>query len=226
MDKFYSREKTPKVESLSQAIIDLKYNEIGSIVENALNTGLKPLEILDELKVGLKVIGDKYQNGEFFLSELFIAAETMGMAMNVLQPLLLKEKRRESEGTIVLGSIEGDIHDFGKMIISSLLLAAGFNVVDLGIDVPAEKFVDEAEKAGADIIGISALLSTTQLMSKKVIDELEVRKIRRKYKVILGGTGVIPEIAIEKFGVDAAVNDGAKGLDIIKSWMAESRRHK
>lgn len=226
MDKFYSCEKTPKVESLSQAIINLKYNEIGSIVENALNTGLKPLEILDELKAGLKVIGDKYQNGEFFLSELFIAAETMGRALNVLQPLLLKEKRRESEGTIVLGSIEGDIHDFGKMIISSLLLAAGFNVVDLGIDVPAEKFVDEAEKAGADIIGISALLSTTQPMSKKVIEELEVRKIRRKYKVILGGTGVIPEIAIEKFGVDAAVNDGAKGLEIIKSWMEESRRHK
>jgi 5-methyltetrahydrofolate--homocysteine methyltransferase len=124
-------------------------------------------------------------------------------------------------GTIVVGSIEGDIHDFGKTIVSSLLMAAGLNVVDLGVDVPAEAFVAEAEKVGADVIGVSALLSTTQPAVKKIVEKLYERGLREKYKVILGGSGVDTEKAMEEFGVDAAVNDGARGVDVITSWMEE-----
>jgi 5-methyltetrahydrofolate--homocysteine methyltransferase len=124
-------------------------------------------------------------------------------------------------GTIVVGSIEGDIHDFGKTIVSSLLTAAGFNVVDLGVDVPAEAFVAEAEKVGADVIGVSALLSTTQPTVKKIVEKLGERGLRGKYKVILGGSGVDTEKAMEEYGVDAAVNDGARGVDVIISWMEE-----
>lgn len=212
-------------DSLKQAIVDIQYNEIGSLVRRALEAGLKPLEVLDELREGLKIVGDRYQAGEYFLSELFMAAETMRNALDVVKPLLLDVEGSVSEGTVVVGSIEGDIHDFGKTIFSSLLIAAGFNVVDLGVDVPAAKFVDEAEKVKADVIGISALLSTTQPLSKKVVDLLDTRGLREKYKVILGGTGVDPELAVEMFSVDAAVNDGSEGVRVVTSWIEQMREN-
>lgn len=208
-------------DGLKQAIVDMKYDEVAGLVEDGLKAGLKPLEILDNLRDGLRIVGDKYHIGEYFLSELYMAAETMKKALEIIQPLLSDEKGGGSEGTVVIGSIQGDIHDFGKTIVSSLLAAAGFNVVDIGIDVPAPKFVDEAERVKADVIGVSALLSSTQPASKEVIEELKARGLRSKYKVILGGTGVDPEMAIKEFGVDAAVFDGSEGVRIIKSWMEE-----
>lgn len=208
-------------DGLKQAIVDMKYDEVAGLVEDGLKAGLKPLEILDNLRDGLRIVGDKYHIGEYFLSELYMAAETMKNALEIIQPLLSDEKGGGSEGTVVIGSIQGDIHDFGKTIVSSLLAAAGFDVVDIGIDVPAPKFVDEAERVKADVIGVSALLSSTQPASKEVIEELKARGLRSKYKVILGGTGVDPEMAIKEFGVDAAVFDGSEGVRIIKSWMDE-----
>ena len=205
-------------EELRRAIVDIRYEEVGSLVDDALKAGLKPLEILGELRAGLDIVGDRYQAGEYFLSQLFLAAETMKNALEVIQPLLLDERGSEPRGTIVMGSIEGDIHDFGKTIVSSLLMAAGFDVVDIGVDVPAARFVDEAERVEADVIGISALLSTTQPASKEVVEELAARGLRSRYKVILGGTGVVPEMAVDEFGVDAAVNDGVEGVKIITSW--------
>ncbi|MCW3992340.1 MAG: cobalamin-dependent protein [Candidatus Bathyarchaeota archaeon] len=205
-------------EELRRAIVDIRYEEVGSLVDDALKAGLKPLEILGELRAGLDIVGDRYQAGEYFLSQLFLAAETMKNALEAIQPLLLDERGSEPRGTIVIGSIEGDIHDFGKTIVSSLLMAAGFDVVDIGVDVPAARFVDEAERVEADVIGISALLSTTQPSSKEVVEELAARGLRSRYKVILGGTVVVPEMAVEDFGVDAAVNDGVEGVKIITSW--------
>ena len=210
-------------EDLKGAVVDIRYDEVGVLVGDALRAGLKPLEILDALRDGLNTVGDRYQAGEYFLSQLFLAAETMKRALEVLGPLLVGEEGGEPRGTIVIGSIEGDIHDFGKTIVSSLLMAAGFEVVDIGVDVPAARFVDEAERAGADVIGISALLSTTQPMSRRVVEHLEARRLRGRYKVILGGTGVVPDMAVRDFGVDAAVNDGVEGVKIITSWTAGGR---
>lgn len=208
-------------EELQLSVVDLRFQEIEGLVERALKSGLGPLEVFEELRAGLKTVGDKYQAGEYFLSELYMAAETMNNALGVLRPHISATKGSGPVGTIVLGSIEGDIHDFGKTIVSSLLTAAGLNVVDLGVDVPAEAFVAEAEKVGADVIGVSALLSTTQPTVKKIVEKLDERSLRRKYKVILGGSGVDTEKAMEEFGVDAAVNDGARGVDVITSWMEE-----
>jgi 5-methyltetrahydrofolate--homocysteine methyltransferase len=206
------------------AIIDIRYDEIAEFVRSALDAGSGPLDILGELRAGLRVVGEKYQEGEYFLSQLFLAAETMKNALEVLQPLLTSADRGESKGTIVIGSIEGDIHDFGKTIVSSLLIAEGFHVIDLGIDVPSERFAEEAEKANADIIGISALLSTTQPQSRDVVQSLEERGTRDRFRVILGGTGVVPEYALEHYGVDAAVNDGVEAVKIITSWLEDETR--
>ena len=207
---------------LRQAVVDIKHDEIGNLVNNAMDLGLTPLEVLEELRAGLKVVGDRYHDGEYFLSELFMAAETVKIALDIITPLI-KGEGGSPEFTIIIGSIEGDIHDFGKTTVSSLLIASGFNVVDIGVDVPAEKFIEEAKRVDADVIGISALLSSTQPLSKKVIEELERQRLRGKFRVILGGTGVDPNIAVEEFGVDAAVNDGSEGVRIIESWMKEKR---
>jgi methylmalonyl-CoA mutase cobalamin-binding domain/chain len=211
-------------ESLREAIVKIRYDEVAGIVGSALDSSMPPLEVLAELRAGLTTVGDRYQSGELFLSHLFLAAETMKAALEVLQPLLSAGGREDSRGKVVIGSIEGDIHDFGKVIVSSLLSAAGFTVIDLGVDVPAERFVDEAERAGADVIGISALLSTTQPSCRRVVDELERRGIRERYRVIMGGTGVSPEIATAKYGADAAVNDGVEGVRIISGWMGGGKR--
>ena len=206
---------------LQVAIVDLRYDEIGKIVRTTLDSGIEPLEVLGELRAGLTLVGDRYQSGEFFLSHLFLAAETMRSALEVLKPFLSGSEEQASGGRVVIGSIEGDIHDFGKVIVSSLLIATGLDVVDLGVDVPAKRFVDEAVKVGADVIGISALLSTTQPSCQKVVEELERRGIRDMYKVIVGGTGVVPDDAISKYGADAGVNDGVEGVKIITRWIEE-----
>jgi 5-methyltetrahydrofolate--homocysteine methyltransferase len=210
-----------RLKEFEEAIIDLKYHEIGEMVKNAIGLGYQPSEIISALRNGLKIIGDKYQSGEFFLSELFLAAETMHQAMNSLKPHINAREEQFSKGKIVIGSIQGDIHDFGKTIISSLLSANGIEVIDIGIDAPPMKFISEALKVDANIIGISALLSSTQPLSKKVIEILKEKGHRDKFKVILGGSGVDQKTAINNFGVDAAVNDGAEGVDIILSWLGK-----
>jgi 5-methyltetrahydrofolate--homocysteine methyltransferase len=203
---------------LSKAIVELRYDEIEELVRSALRSGVSPLKILDDLRAGLNIVGEKYHNGEYFLSELYIAAETMRVAMSILIPHLSSGVEDRSIGVVVIGSIEGDIHDFGKSIVVSLLEASGFRVHDLGVDVPPEKFVDEAQRLNADIIGISALLSSTQPRCREVVDLLNKRGLRERFKVIIGGTGVTHR-AVEAYGVDAAVNDASEGLKIIKTWV-------
>lgn len=203
-----------------EAIIELKYDDISTMVQSALNDGCNPLKILNSLKQGLDVVGERYHNKEYFLSELFMAGETMSAAMEVLTPALAatRSEDQEAEGTVVLGSIQGDVHDFGKNIAKIFLTASGFNVHDLGVDVPPSTFVDIAIDKNADVIGISAILSATQPVSREVVNELQRRGLREQFKVILGGTGVTKR-AIQEYGIDEAVNDATDGVNIIKQWL-------
>jgi 5-methyltetrahydrofolate--homocysteine methyltransferase len=205
-------------ENLKQAIVDLNFSMISEIVKEALNSGMDPVTVLDSLKSGLDRVGTLYHDKEYFLSELFMAGETMRVALDTLMPALSTNSQFKELGKIVIGSIEGDVHDFGKNIAKNFLTASGFTIYDLGIDVPPIKFVDEAVRVNADVIGISAILSTTQPTSTEVVDELKARGLRDKVKVILGGTGVTQR-AINEYGVDAAVNDATEGVNIIKKWM-------
>jgi methylmalonyl-CoA mutase cobalamin-binding domain/chain len=203
-----------------EAIIELKYEEIRDLVQSAIKDGSDPLKILNSLKQGLDVVGERYHNKEYFLSELFMAGETMSAAMGVLSPALTATRSgdQETEGIVVLGSIQGDVHDFGKNIAKIFLTASGFSVRDLGVDVPPTTFVDVAIDMNADVIGISAILSATQPVSQEVVNELQRRGLRERYKVILGGTGVTKR-AIQEYGVDEAVNDATDGVNIIKQWL-------
>lgn len=205
-------------EDLKQAIVDLNFATISDMVKEALHTGMAPMTVLDSLKRGLDVVGSLYHNKEYFLSELFMAGETMRVALDVLMPALASDLDFKDAGKIVIGSIEGDVHDFGKNIAKNLLTASGFAVFDLGVDIPPVKFVDEAVRVDADVIGISAILSSTQPTSAEVVAELKARGLRDKIRVILGGTGVAKR-AIKEYGVDAAVNDATEGVNLIRGWL-------
>lgn len=205
-------------EDLKQAIVDLNFATISDMVKEALHTGMDPMTVLDSLKRGLDVVGSLYHNKEYFLSELFMAGETMRVALDVLMPALASDLDFKDAGKIVIGSIEGDVHDFGKNIAKNLLTASGFAVFDLGVDIPPVKFVDEAVRVDADVIGISAILSSTQPTSAEVVAELKARGLRDKIRVILGGTGVAKR-AIKEYGVDAAVNDATEGVNLIRGWL-------
>lgn len=205
-------------EDLKQAIVDLNFATISDMVKEALHTGMDPMTVLDSLKRGLDVVGSLYHNKEYFLSELFMAGETMRVALDVLMPALASDLDFKDAGKIVMGSIEGDVHDFGKNIAKNLLTASGFAVYDLGVDIPPVKFVDEAVRVDADVIGISAILSSTQPTSAEVVAELKARGLRDKIRVILGGTGVAKR-AIKEYGVDAAVNDATEGVNLIRGWL-------
>ena len=200
---------------LRNALVELNATEVDELLQESLSLQLDPVEVLDVLRSGMEEVGRLFEDGEYFVSELVMAGEIMKRALDVLKPYLKAEC--EGTGKIVLGTIIGDLHDIGKGIVKSLLLAAGFEVYDLGVDVPPERFVKKAKETGAEIIGISALLSTSIVNTAEVVKALEKAGIRSRVKVIVGGAAARPWMT-EKYGVDAAVNDAVNGLKIIKGW--------
>jgi len=214
-----SRMKSNILSLLRKALVELDAAKVEELLQESLSSRLDPMEILNVLRSGLEEIGRLFENGEYFVSELVMAGEIMKEALEVLKSHLKTEGG--GRGKIVLGTIIGDLHDIGKEIIKSLLVSSGFEVYDLGIDVPPEKFVEKAEETGAKIIGISALLSTSIANTADVVKALEKAGIRDKVKVIVGGAAARPWMT-EKYGVDAAVNDAVKGLKIIKEWTKKN----
>lgn len=220
-------EKMGALEDLKQAIVDLKLQEIGGMVQGALDAGISALEITTALSTGLKVVGDLYEKHEYFLSDLYMGAETMSEAMKIIEPRLRASGTArpglERPPRVVIGSVLGDAHDFGKKIVVALMLAEGFEVYDLGVDVPAEKFAIEVAKNDADVVGLSTILTGVHAQVPLVVKELEKRGLRSKVKIIQGGTSVFADSA-KRYGIDAAVNSAVDGVNIIKRWMEEKKR--
>jgi methylmalonyl-CoA mutase cobalamin-binding domain/chain len=208
-------------EIIMQDIIDVDIENIGRHVQDALGSHADPLEILGSLSRGMEEVGKNFERGEYFITDLIMAGETMKTALEVLKPHLLETKgRTSSKGKIALGTIIGDLHDIGKNIIKNLLEASSFTVYDLGIDVPPRAYAEKAKEVGANMVGISALLSTTQPMSKDVVDELKKIGIRDKVKVIVGGAAA-RDWMIREYGVDATTTNAMEGLAKIRSWAKE-----
>ncbi len=182
---------------IHEAIIAGDSPSIREAVREAIEAGEAPLPLIDEvLNPALKEVGDRFDRGDYFLPELILAAEAMQAAVEVLQPYL--EARREqmhSPGRVVMATVQGDIHDIGKNIVTALLRANGFTVLDLGKDVPAAEIMAKAEEFKADIIGLSALLSTTLPYCRDTIRLLEEKGLRQKYHVFVGGGAATPEYA-------------------------------
>jgi len=191
---------------------------VEELVKEALSPGCPAERILNEgLVEGMNIVSEKFKNNECFIPEVLVSAKAMTRGLEILKPRLAESKVK-SRGKVVIGTIQGDLHDIGKNIAAMLLQGAGFEVVDLGADVPIEKFVESAKNEKADIVGISALLITTMVNMKAVIEGLKAAGLRNNVKVIIGGAPVTQDYA-NRIEADGYAPDAASGVDIAKSLM-------
>ncbi|MBM3310442.1 MAG: dimethylamine corrinoid protein 3 [Candidatus Aminicenantes bacterium] len=188
---------------MAQSIIDGDKDAALRLARDVLSGGGDPQTAVEEGFIpGIQKVGALWESGDYFLPELLASAEAMKAAMSVLRPALAAGRAAAlSQGKVVLGTVEGDIHDIGKNLVAALLSANGFEVIDLGADVTIERFIVAAEESGADIIGLSALLTTTMLGQRRLIDELNRRGLRAKYAVLVGGAPVTQKWA-DEIGAD------------------------
>ena len=206
-------------EEFVNAILELEEEKALKIARERLEAGEDPLKILDDLKVAAEKVGEKYEKGEFFVADLVMAGEIMKGVSELVRPKL-KElgKAREPIGKLVIGTVEGDIHDIGKNIAVTMAEASGFEVIDLGVDVPPQKFVEAIKQHNPDVVGMSGLLTLAIESMKKTIDAIKNAGLRDKVKIIIGG-GRVDEYAKEYTGADAWTNDAATGIRIMLGWV-------
>jgi len=203
---------------LRDGIVTFDIEGIKKAAEEAIKAEISPYEaVMEGMSKGMDLVGKKYEEGEYFLAELIMAGETMKEGLSVLKPYLDKEKRAPV-GVVVLGTVQGDLHDIGKNVVSTLLTAAGFEVHDLGVDVPPEKFVEEVKSSKAQILGVSALLTTTMVNMKAIIEQLERASVRKQVKVLVGGAPLTEEYA-KSIGADAYARDAVAGVEICRAWV-------
>jgi methylmalonyl-CoA mutase cobalamin-binding domain/chain len=202
------------LDQLRDAVVQLEIDSIRDLCEMALKKGVPAYEaVIEGMAVGMEVVGQKYENGEYYLAELIVAGETMKEGMEVLGPYL-KISELSSAGTCVIGTVKGDLHDIGKNVFISLLKAQNYDVIDLGVDVGPEQFVHAIEEHNPNILAMSALLTTTMGVMERIIKEVEKKGLRKSLKIIIGGAPMTNDYAL-KIGADAAATDAIEGLRII-----------
>ncbi len=205
------------LDAMKQSIIDGDDDKSAELAQQALEQGIDPLTAINGGFVpGISYVGDQFGAGEMFLPDLMLAAEAMKAAVAVLEPEMERRgTQRQMLGKVVLGTVKGDIHEIGKNLVATMLSASGFEVYDLGVDVPFEKFVQKAREVNADIVGVSALLTTTMTGQKTVIDLLAKEGLRPKVKVIVGGAPVTRSWA-EEIGADGTSEDAMGAIALAK----------
>lgn len=208
------------VENLRNCILNFRLDAASNAVRDALDQGVPIEEVIHVLRKGLEIVGEKYEAGEYFLSELVMAGEVMKAVMSVLKSRM-EERDMTYLGTVVVGTVEGDIHDIGKNIFAMLATGAGFKVIDLGVDVAPNKFVEAVKRNQAGLLGISALLNITAMNIPRVMDALKTARFRSNVKIILGGATMSADLA-ERVGGDAYAADAVEGVEICKSWTSHS----
>lgn len=207
------------LDSIASAIGNLDSSESAkALVINALSQGLSPTEITEKgIRRGLEIVGGKYEANEYFLSELLYAGSLVSELFDLLKPSM-KNLQQERKGTIVLGTVKGDIHDLGKNIFKMLADSSGFEVHDLGVDVEPASFVKEIRQDHPQVLGLSALLTTALEEMRDTLDELRTAGVKTNLRVLLGGNAVKKEFGAE-IGADATALDAVEGLEICKEWL-------
>jgi methylmalonyl-CoA mutase cobalamin-binding domain/chain len=202
---------------LAEAIYNLDEQTALNLSRMMLDNGVDPVEILEESRAGMSVVGERFQSGEYFLSEMIMAAEIFTVIMDTLRPMM-KRSVSETIGKVVIGTVQGDVHDIGKNIIVALLEAEGFDVVDLGVDVPPEAFVEAIREHEPDIVGTSSLLTVALESTKKTIDAIVEAGLRDRVKIIVGG-GRVDDYARDYVKPDASTDNAAIGVKLCKELM-------
>lgn len=209
---------TDPLGEIASGVIDGKDEKVAQITQRVIEQGISPKRILDDgLIAGMNVVGERFRVHEIFLPDVLLAARAMYAGMDLLKPLLIKEGI-PSIGRVVIGSVRGDLHDIGKNLVGIMLKGAGFDVIDLGNDVPPEKMVQTAQEQGATIIGMSALLTTTMPVMGEVVQLIDREGLGGQLRTIVGGAPVSAEFARD-IGADAHGFDAANAVDQVKKML-------
>ncbi|HJA67577.1 methyltransferase [Lachnoclostridium sp. An169] len=210
------------IEEMSEYLQKGRAKNVKALVQQALDENMDPKVILnDGLLSGMMIIGEKFKNNEVFVPEVLVAARAMNAGLAILEPKLV-EIGNEPVGKAVIGTVQGDLHDIGKNLVVMMLKGAGFEIVDLGVDVDPASYIDKAEEVGADIICMSALLTTTMPKMQDCIDQLKERGLRDKYIVMVGGAPV-NESFCEQIGADYYTPDAATCAEVAKKVVTERK---
>lgn len=210
------------IQEISELLQKGRAKQVKQLVQQALDEGIDPKEILnDGLLSGMMIIGAKFKNNEVFVPEVLVAARAMNAGIAILEPRLV-EAGNEPAGKAVIGTVKGDLHDIGKNLVTMMLKGAGFEIYDIGVDVDADTFVNKAEEVGADVICMSALLTTTMPNMKDVIQVLNEKGLREKYIVMVGGAPVNENFA-QQIGADYYTPDAATCAEVAKKAVFERR---
>ncbi len=202
-------------EKLTELVIELEVDDIQAAVKDALDEGKGPFEVLNALTEGMDEVGRRYEEKEYYLTELVLAGETMKEAFEVLQPALALAEGSKDKTKVILATVKGDNHDIGKNILASLLLSSGFEIHDLGMDVDKAKIVEEVKNTGASIIALSSLLTMTVEQIKEVDEALKEEGLRDQVNLIVGGAPLNMELA-KNLGADDFAEDAVEGVKHIK----------
>jgi len=205
------------MEAIKNAVIGGKHAEIKALVTQALDAGLDPNTIInDALIAAMDVVGTDFGSGKIFVPEMLVAALTMKSGLDIVKPRLAAGEN-QSRGTVIMATVKGDLHDIGKNLVSMMLEGAGFKVLDLGVDLSVEKLIDQVKAIQPDILGLSALLTTTMPEMQKVIAELKTQGLRDKLKVLVGGAPLDRAFA-EKIGADGYGANAAEAVELARRF--------
>lgn len=206
-------------ERLRKGLNEYDSDAVEKVAKEIAENDVNPLEAINILTSTLREIGDKFERMEIFVPELMMAADAMKAGIAILEPLL-KEGARETLGTVLIGTVDGDIHDIGKTIVATLLTGAGFNVIDLGVDLAASVFTEAVKKHNPEIVGASALMTTTMVMQEELIKHFKEVGLRDKVKIMIGGAVVTKEYA-DRIGADGFGANAANAVEVAKKLVGK-----
>lgn len=206
------------LDEMNTSVIEGDRDKVEELTRQALEQGIEVKAILNEgMIAAMDVVGQRFESGEMFIPEMIVAGEAMTRGLNILRPLF-KESGIKPQGTVVIGTVQGDVHAIGKSLVSMMMEGAGFKIIDLGVNVSPEQFVNSAREEGAQLVGMSALLTTTMPLMKATIDALKEAGLLDKVKTLIGGAPITQEYA-DKIGADGYGPDAATGVKKVKELV-------
>ena len=203
---------------LVNKLADLKEQEVIKIVKDRLSAGEEPLKILDDARKAMGIVGKRFADGQYFIPDLVYSGEILKAVTEMVKPKLTKAVETKRLGKVVFGTVAGDIHDIGKDIVVFMLDVSGFEVFDLGVDVPAQKFVDKIKESGAPVVGLSGFLTLAFDSMKQTVEAIKDAGLRDKVKVMIGGGQITDEVR-KYTGADAFGKDAMAGVSLAKKWI-------
>jgi methanogenic corrinoid protein MtbC1 len=203
---------------LVSTLADLKEKEVLTIAQEKLDSGEDPLKILGDARKAVAIVGQRYQDGEYFIPELVYSGEILKAIVEMVKPKLTKGPEVERLGKVIIGTVAGDIHDIGKDIVTFMLDVNGFEVYDLGVDVPAEKFVDKIKEVKPEVVGLSGFLTVSFDSMKVTVQSIKDEDLRDKVKIMIGG-GTLDDTVREYVGADAFGRFAGDAVSLAKEWI-------